>query len=98
MKLRTLTIALIGFMAAAPVFAAEQTVTFSVPGMYCASCPYIVESAMGDVEGVISVTADPETRTALVVFDDAITSVEDIEFASTSVGYKAELVSEDSNS
>ena len=98
MKLRTSMLALIGVIVAFPVFAAEQTVTLSVPGMYCASCPYIVESAMGDVEGVISVTADPETRTALVVFDDAITSVGDIEFASTSVGYKAEFVSEDSNS
>lgn len=98
MKLRTSVLALIGGMAAVPVFAAEQTVTLSVPGMYCASCPFIVESAIGDVEGVISVTADSSTRTAQVVFDDAIASVEAIESASTSAGYKAELVSEDSNS
>jgi len=98
MKLITLTLALIGFMAASPVFAAEQTVTFSVPGMYCASCPYIVESAMSGVEGVVTVTADADTRTALVVFDDAIASAEDIAFASASVGYEAELVTDDSNS
>ena len=53
MKLYTPVLALIGFMAAAPVFAAEQTVTFTVPGMTCASCPFIVELVMSGVEGVI---------------------------------------------
>ena len=89
MKLHTSVLALIGFMAAAPVFAAEQTVTFSVSGMTCASCPFIVESAISGVDGVVTVTADAETRTALVVFDDEIASAEDIAFASTSAGYEA---------
>jgi len=98
MKHHISVLALIGFMAAAPVFAAEQTVTFSVPGMTCASCPYIVESAMRGVEGVVTVTANADTRTALVVFDDAIASAEDIAFASKSAGYEAELVPDDSKS
>ena len=98
MKRTTSVLALIGFMAAAPVFAAEQTVTFSVPGMTCASCPYLVESAMGGVEGVVTVSADSDTRTALVVFDDAVTNTDDIAFASTSAGYEAELLPDGSNS
>jgi len=98
MKLHTSVLALIGFMAAAPAFAVEQTVTFSVPGMTCASCPFIVEAAMGDVEGVITATADFDTRTALVVFDDAITNAETIAEASTSAGYEAQLLPDDSNS
>jgi mercuric ion binding protein len=98
MKLQTSVLALIGFMAAAPVFAAEQTVTFSVPGMTCASCPFIVESAMSGVEGVLTVSADVDTRTALVIFDDAITNAEDIAFASTSAGYEAALLPNGSNS
>jgi mercuric ion binding protein len=98
MKLHASVLALIGFIAAAPVFAAEQTVTFSVPGMTCASCPFIVESAMSGVDGVVTVSADADTRTALVVFDDAITNAEDIAFASASAGYEAELVPDDSNS
>ncbi len=98
MKINTSVLALIGLIAAAPVFAAEQTVTFSVPGMTCASCPFIVESAMSGVDGVITVTADANTRTALVIFDDAITNAEDIAFASTSAGYQAELVPDDSTS
>jgi mercuric ion binding protein len=98
MKLHTTALALIGFLAAAPVFAAEQTATFSVPGMTCASCPYIVESAMNGVDGVMQVTADASTRTALVVFDDAIASAEDIAFASAAAGYEAELMPDDGKS
>ncbi len=98
MKPHSSVLALIGFMAAAPVFAAEQTVTFSVLGMTCASCPFIVESAMSGVEGVVTVIADADTRTALVVFDDAIASAEDIAFASTAAGYEAELVPDNSDS
>ncbi|HGG05777.1 MAG TPA: mercuric transport protein periplasmic component [Aliiroseovarius sp.] len=79
-------------MAASPLVAAEQKVTFSVPGMYCASCPFIVESAMGSVDGVLSVEADSESRTAKVVFDDEITSVESIAQASAEAGYEAEIL------
>ncbi len=92
MKLKSATLALLGLMASSPVFAAEQTVSFSVPGMFCASCPFIVEAAMGKVEGVKSVTADAETRIVLVVFDDAIATIEQIELASTNVGYEATLI------
>ena len=98
MKLHTSVLALIGFIAAAPVFAAEQTVTFSVPGMTCASWPLIVESAMSGVDGVVTVSSDADTRTALVIFDDTVTNAEDIAFASTSAGYEAELLPDDSNS
>ncbi len=89
MRLGTPAFALIGLLVGAPLFAAEQTVKFAVPGMYCASCPFIVESAMGSVDGVISVAADSDTRTALVVFDDEIATVDDIAAASASAGYEA---------
>ena len=89
MKFNAPLLALIGVMAAAPIFAAEQTVTFSVPGMYCASCPFIVEAAMTGVDGVRSVTADSETRTALVVFDDEVATLQAIGAASAAAGYEA---------
>jgi len=89
MKLKASAITLIGLLAASPLLAAEQTVKFAVPGMYCASCPFIVESAMGSVDGVISVAADSDTRTALVVFDDDVVTVDDIAAASASAGYEA---------
>ena len=89
-KLTALT--LTAFIAASPLWAAEQTVTFSVPGMYCASCPFIVEAAMGDVEGAISVDADSETRTAKVVYDDTLATPEDFATASAMAGYDAEVI------
>ncbi len=96
MKILSPAFALAGLMLASPLLAAEQTVTFDVPGMYCASCPFIVESAMGGVEGVISVTADSDARTALVVFDDDITSADDIADASASAGYDAAVIEAES--
>ena len=92
MKLKTPALALISIMAAAPGFTAERTVTFSVPGMYCASCPFIVEAAMAGVEGVQSVVTNSETRTALVVFDDEVATIEQIELASKNSGYEAALL------
>lgn len=79
-------------LIASPTLAVERTINFSVSGMFCASCPFIVEAAMGEVKGVISVTANSETRTALVVYDDEITSTENIAAASASAGYEAKLV------
>ncbi|SXX62650.1 MerP [Klebsiella pneumoniae] len=37
----------------APVWAATQTVTLSVPGMTCASCPITVKHALSKVEGAL---------------------------------------------
>lgn len=96
MKLKTPFLALIGFMAVVPAIAAERSVTFSVPGMTCASCPFIVEAAMGGVEGVVNVTADSNSLTALVVYDDAIATVDEIALASGSAGYEAKLLEADS--
>ena len=96
MKLKTPVLALLGIMAVAPAVAAEQSVTFSVPGMTCASCPFIVEAAMGGVEGVVTVTADSDSLTALVVYDDAIATVDDIAAASGSAGYEAKPLEADS--
>ena len=89
MKSFVSALVLLGAVTAAPLLAAEQTVTFDVPGMYCASCPFIVESAMGAVDGVISVSADADARTALVVFEDTKTTIAAIQNASASAGYEA---------
>ena len=37
---------------AVPAWAATQTVTLSVPGMSCATCPITVKKALSKVEGV----------------------------------------------
>lgn len=49
--------------------AALETVTFDVPSMTCASCPFIVKKTLQSVPGVTEATADFDTKTARVVFD-----------------------------
>jgi len=71
--------------------AATQTATFAVENMTCALCPVTVKKAMERVNGVQSVRIDYGARTATVVFDPAVTSVEVIAAASTNAGYPASL-------
>ncbi|WP_027836182.1 cation transporter [Maritalea myrionectae] len=76
-------------------FAAEQKVTLSVPGMYCASCPFIVKGAISRLDGIVSVSADADLRQAVVVFEDTATSLDDILLATKNAGYESELLAAD---
>ena len=55
----------------APVWAATQTVTLSVPGMTCSACPFTVKAALNRVDGVSSVDVRYEERDATVTFEPA---------------------------
>lgn len=92
MKNLLLTLAvLVSVTPAPPAFAAEQTVTFAVENMTCASCPYIVKQSMAAVPGVVRVDVSFEAKTATVTFDDANASPGAIAAASTNAGYPARL-------
>lgn len=67
----------------------EQTATFDVPGMTCALCPVTVRKAMEAVEGVREVEVNFDARTATVVFDPSVTTIEAIATASANAGYPA---------
>lgn len=75
-----------------PLWAAIQTVNLSVPGMYCASCPFIVQGAIQELPGIQSIETDLDSRTAVVVFDDELTSIDDITFATMNVGYESSVI------
>ena len=75
------------FALGSPALAAEQTVTLSVPGMTCVSCPTIVKGSLQKVEGVTNVDVSFEQKTAVVTFDDAKARVEDLITATTNAGY-----------
>jgi mercuric ion binding protein len=77
---------------ASPLWAAIQTVNLSVPGMYCASCPFIVQGAIQELPGIQSIETDLDSRTAVVVFDDELTSIDDITFATLNVGYESIVI------
>ncbi|MGH8659956.1 MAG: mercury resistance system periplasmic binding protein MerP [Gammaproteobacteria bacterium] len=71
----------------APLGAAAQTVTLSVPGMTCAACPITVKKALTKVEGVAKTEVSFERKEAVVTFDDAKTNVSDLIKATTGAGY-----------
>ncbi len=83
-------------LSGSPGFAEERSVNLSVPGMFCASCPFVVQAAIGEVDGVLSVTTDVDERTAFVLYDDAIATIDQITAASTNAGYEATVIHDDS--
>ena len=82
-------VTVLAFSAAlsAPAWAVPQTVTLSVPGMTCATCPITLKKALNKVEGVEKIEVNLEKKEALVTFDDAKTTVEALLEATKNAGY-----------
>lgn len=94
MKLRPLALifaSLAGLALLPPAHAATKTVTLSVPGMTCEACPITVSKALKKVGGVEKVAASFEKKEAVVTFDDARTTVEALQKATTDAGYPSTL-------
>ena len=45
------------------------TVTYNIPNINCGHCVHTITTEVSDLEGVQSVEASPETKTATIVFD-----------------------------
>jgi periplasmic mercuric ion binding protein len=71
----------------APAWAASRTVTLSVPGMTCVTCPMTVKKALTRVVGVKQAEVSFEKREAVVTFDDAKTNVAVLTKATKNAGY-----------
>jgi periplasmic mercuric ion binding protein len=71
---------------------AQQSVTLSVPGMNCASCPITVKAALAKVPGVAAVKSDLAKRQTTVSFDDAKTDVAALSRATGAAGFPSTLV------
>lgn len=69
----------------------EQTRTFAIRNMTCATCPIAVKSAMSRVAGVKTVKVDFDTKIAVVTFNPSVATPAKIAAASTDVGYPAQL-------
>lgn len=96
--MKTLVLAtLFALFTASSAFAGERGVNLSVPGMFCASCPFVVQAAIGEVDGVLSVTTDVDERTAFVRYDDTVATVDEITAASTNAGYEATVIVDDAD-
>ena len=57
-----------------PTFAANKTVTLSIPTMDCEVCPITVKKALGNVIGVSRIDVNPKKRIVVTTFDDAQTN------------------------
>ena len=44
------------------------TVTYSIPNINCGHCVHTIQMEVSDLEGVSSVVADQEARTATIIF------------------------------
>ena len=83
--------ALLALAAAAPLWAATQTVTLTVPGMTCAACPITVKQAISKLVGVSKVNVSFDKREAVVTFDDAKASVPKLTQATENAGYPSSV-------
>ncbi|MCF6320849.1 MAG: mercury resistance system periplasmic binding protein MerP [Rhizobiaceae bacterium] len=97
-KILTATLLASALFSSTMAMAAEQTIKLAVPGMTCASCPFIVKEAISRVEGIKSVEATMDDRSATVIFDDQITNLEEITQATANVGYPSTLFVEANDS
>jgi len=66
----------------------EKTV-IALGSIMCGQCVTKVENALKNVDGVIDVNVDLDSKQATVTFDNSITSLEKLENAITNAGYDA---------
>jgi periplasmic mercuric ion binding protein len=78
-------------LASVAATAAERTVTLAVDGMTCASCPYVVRTALQELPGVARAEVSYAGKTAVVTFDDATTTVAGLTQATADVGFPSRV-------
>ena len=74
-----------------PAQAATQTVTLAVPSMDCPVCPITIKKALTKVPGVTDTKVDFDKRQAVVTFDDAKATVEQLTKATGNAGYPSSV-------
>src|SRR2546430_4122007 len=75
----------------------EQTTTYPIKGMHCASCVRVIERAVKKVDGVIDCSVNLATEQATVTYESKKVTKEHIQAAVANVGYKV-LVNEEAQS
>ena len=82
-------LAILGLSGSA--LAVVETVTLSVPSMYCSACPITVKKALQRVDGVEKVAITFEPKEAVVTFDNAKTTVAKLRDATANAGFPSLL-------
>lgn len=81
------SLAAIALLLLTAAWMTPKTITLSVPGMTCSTCPITIKKALTKVEGVTRVEVSYERLEAVVTFDDAKTNVDALISATTRAGY-----------
>ncbi|MCA1826393.1 MAG: heavy-metal-associated domain-containing protein [Myxococcales bacterium] len=68
-------------------FAGEKTETIKVSGWHCGGCAARTESALKDVKGVETVSADKAKKEVVVKYDDSKVKRADLEKAIADSGF-----------
>lgn len=66
-----------------------QKVEFTIKGMTCTGCEHHVKTEISKLKGIIEVVVSYENGNAIVEFDNKQTSIQQIEKAINSTGYKS---------
>lgn len=85
MKL-ALSLVLLSAVSTASV-AATHSVTLTVPGMTCPTCPITVRKALNKVAGVEGIIPDVAKKTVTVTYDDSKTRPTALMQATANAGY-----------
>lgn len=72
--------------------ASEKLVTLAVDHMTCASCPYIVRESLAATPGVKAVAVTFETQSAVVLYEDTVTSPEVLMKITADAGYPSKVI------
>lgn len=83
---------LVLILFASPLWAANQTVTLSIPGMNCVTCPITVKKALTKVAGVSKIEISLPRREATVTFDQTKTNTAALTSATKNAGFPSTLV------
>jgi mercuric ion binding protein len=89
---RTLLLATLLSLASPAALAGERTVTLSVANMTCITCPLIVRHSLAAVPGVTAVEVAFPGHTAVVTFDDATASIDDLTKATGDAGFPSSVM------
>ena len=68
-----------------------KRVTLTVPGMHCVSCPTIVRKSLERLNGVLEVKVSGVNKTASVMYNAEVVSVNDMMKATGDIGYPSKL-------
>jgi len=69
-------------------FAAQKTETLKVSGWHCAGCSARTESALKNLKGVTTASADKKTNAVTVTYDDSKVKRADLEKAVADSGFE----------